>query len=206
MANMDGTPGATKPHKNAAREKYWFEMFEPPNTLMPKVSTGSGMTPQEMLAKAKVVVDALHDEFARELNSGIAELTEAQAQLASGNGDICSRTDRLFRIAHELKGQGRTFGYDLVSSIGESLCALLDRIRHDHPKLALASQTHIDALNLVASRRLTGDGGETGAMLVKSLWKEVEVVGGPPRPPPKLTGGNRDGLIDGRQQTVKDHG
>ena len=164
------------------------------------------MTPQEMLTKAKVIVESLQDDFARELRSAIESLNETQTQLAAGDGEIRMHTDKLFRIAHELKGQGRTFGYDLISSIGECFCALLDRVSHGHPKLAKATQTHIDALDLVASRRILGDGGEMGAMLVQSLWKEVEVVGGPPSPSPQRTGGNCDGLIVERRRTLEDRG
>ncbi len=174
--------------------KYWFEVFEPPNALKPKVSSGCGMTQQEMLAKAKMVVESLHDDFAEELEATIEKLRESERLLGASHEESRSQIDIIFRLSHEMKGQGRTFGFDLVSSIGESLCALLDRADPGHPKLAQATKTHIDALHLVSSRGMRGDGGETGAKLMESLWKEVEVVGGPPKPPPALPGGNRDAL------------
>ena len=152
------------------------------------------MTPQEMLSKAKMAVESLHDDFADDLKLVIKNLSEMQAKLAESNTDPRATIDILFRLTHEIKGQGRTFGFDLVSSIGESLCALLDRVEPGHPKLAQAAKTHIDALQLVSSHGIHGDGGEAGATLMESLWKEVDVVGGPPRPSPTLTGGNRDGL------------
>ena len=175
------------------QSKYWYEIFEPPNQLISKVSTGTGMTPQEMLAKAHAVVDALHDEFAAMLHQAIEQLGELECRLAAGRDDVGALMRQLFRVSHEIKGQGKTFGFDLVSYIAESLCALLDRVDHGHPKLIQSLKTHIDALRLVSSRRIYGDGGELGTELIKSLWQEVEVVGGAAPPPPKLSGGNRDG-------------
>ena len=180
---------------DAAKGEHWFEILEPINTLMPKVSTGGGMTPWEMLARAQAAVEALHDDFADALRQAVEELTQLHARLDAGHGNVDATLQRLFRTAHEVKGQGKTFGFDLASSIAECLCCLLDRVDPGHPKLARAVGTHIDALKLVSGRQIQGDGGEMGAELVRSLWEEVKIVGGAPRPPPKLSRGNRNGLF-----------
>lgn len=172
----------------------WFEVFEPPNTLLPKVSNGAGMTPEQMLAAARAVVESLHEDFNAALQSAIDELTRQRDLLMQADCDIDQAMKDVYRVAHEVKGQGRTFGFDLVTSIAQSLCALIERVDRNHPKLAASLNTHIDALRLVIKRRIKGDGGEVGAELVKSLWHEVEIVGGPAPKGPKLTGGNNVGL------------
>lgn len=172
----------------------WFEIFEPPNILQPKVSNGVGMTPEEMLAAAQAVVESLHNEFNSALQTTIDELARLRDQLSQPDCDVERVLKEVYHLSHDVKGQGRTFGFDLVSAIAQSLCALIDRVDRAHPKLAASLNTHIDALRLVVKRRIKGDGGEVGTQLVKSLWHEVEVVGGPAPKAPRLTGGNSKGL------------
>ncbi len=156
----------------------WFETYSPPNSLLTRASTGNGKTPQEMLASAQAAVEGLHDTFVAELHKSVDQLTETQARLISGQTHTVSSIRELFGIAHEVKGQGRTFGFDLASAICEALCALLSRVDPHHPKLVQSIDTHIEALRFVSNQGLHGDGGDVGTTLVRSLWKEVQVVGG----------------------------
>ena len=172
-------PAVTVLQTVPAKPENWFETYHLPSTLLAKASTGAGKTPQEMLANAEAAVEALHDAFVVELQRAVDRLTDMHARLSEGQIHAASSTRQLFRIAHEVKGQGRTFGFDLASAICEALCALLDRADPHHPKLAQSISTHIEALRLVNNRRLHGDGGEVGTTLVQSLWQEVQVVGGP---------------------------
>ncbi len=156
----------------------WFETYSPPGSLLARASTGNGKTPHEMLASAQAAVESLHDAFVAELHKAVDQMTDTQARIIDGQTHTVSSIRELFGIAHEVKGQGRTFGFDLASSICEALCALLRRADPRHPKLVRSIDTHIEALRHVSNRGLQGDGGDVGTTLVRSLWKEVQVVGG----------------------------
>ena len=69
----------------------------------------------------------------------------------------------------EGQGQGASFGYPLVSRIGQSLCRLIAPGRSvDEDGLKLA-QAHLDALKLVLDQKIAGKGGETGDKLAARL-------------------------------------
>jgi HPt (histidine-containing phosphotransfer) domain-containing protein len=81
--------------------------------------------------------------------------------------------EELYRLAHDMKGQGGTVGYPLISAIGASLCRFLEgRPTLDRAALAVARR-HVDALRTVIASRLSGDGGARGAELIQRLASSV---------------------------------
>lgn len=174
--------------------KHWCELIEAHNHLKERVTTPSGRSPQEMVVDAGQGLADLTDDFLAVLDEGIAEMQALAARLGGRPEDDDPLLARIYRICHEVKGQGRTFGYALVSSIGHSLCSLLERAGPEETRLAASIATHLDAFALVQARRIAGDGGALGEQLTGALWAEVEVVGGPPPPAPRLTGGNLDSI------------
>ncbi|MDD9878029.1 MAG: hypothetical protein OXR84_11370, partial [Magnetovibrio sp.] len=62
----------------------------------------------------------------------------------------------MFDIAHEIRGQGGTFGFDLISTIGDSLCKFLDgRARLAGVELEVI-KVHILAMKAVFRQDLSG--------------------------------------------------
>jgi len=97
-----------------------------------------------------------------------AELEELASALDGVGRGTCSR-EALFLPAHNLKGQGGAFGYDLITKFGEALC---DLTRGAAPptstETALIAQL-IGACRTVLQNRMTGDGGIAGRRLVAAL-------------------------------------
>ena len=78
------------------------------------------------------------------------------------------------RIAHDLKGQGSTFGYNLMTFFAASLYDFSfqeGEISDNHVELLKA---HIDSMNVVIKDRIRGDGGEEGQALQKGLQDAIE--------------------------------
>ena len=77
---------------------------------------------------------------------------------------------RINQVAHELKGQGGTFGYPLISTFGKSLFDLTSAREGSISENQLnIAKSHIDAMQAAIKGRIAGDGGAMGAELVKSL-------------------------------------
>jgi chemotaxis protein histidine kinase CheA len=75
----------------------------------------------------------------------------------------------IFRRAHDIKGQGGSFNYPLMTRIGGALCRLLkERPELDDDALAVVL-AHVEAMETVVVRRLEGDGGEVGTALLAGL-------------------------------------
>jgi HPt (histidine-containing phosphotransfer) domain-containing protein len=150
---------ATAPRPDAS-----FELIELPNTLKEKV--GSGGFDPIALRRADVAVEEMAPEYEARLQAEVAALDEAfRAMRRAGAFDV----DRLFTAAHGLRGEAGTFGYALVSAIGNTLARYLDQ----RPPLDAAAcevvESHINALRAVVARKVKGDGGEIGAQLVQGL-------------------------------------
>ena len=80
--------------------------------------------------------------------------------------------ENLFRIAHDMNGQGATFGYDLVTDIGNHLCRYIERQSTFDASVKQKIKMHIDAIEQVLQSHLTGSGGEQG----QALWQRIEAL------------------------------
>ena len=73
------------------------------------------------------------------------------------------------KVTHNVKGQGTSFGYPLMTQIGESLSRLLKAIHQPQdPQLKLV-EAHVTALRLVMDQNIQGQGGDQGTLLVSRL-------------------------------------
>ena len=83
--------------------------------------------------------------------------------------DLSASLAELHSVAHNITGQGASFGYDLMTILGEALC---DRLRECTVVDALALtqiRRLIAACEAVLDERLTGQGGARGAALLAAL-------------------------------------
>jgi chemotaxis protein histidine kinase CheA len=146
------------------------------NNAEPDLPSGErGMS--ATLARAEAAVADLARDYA---SWALADVVKAGKALAAAKNDRAARPEQveaLFRVAHDLKGQGSSFGYPLVTKIGHSLCALTrDRgMAYEDKHLELA-QAHVDAIQLVLTKGIKGDGGKVGAELIAKLEQRVAQV------------------------------
>lgn len=77
--------------------------------------------------------------------------------------------EQITAIAHDLKGQGGTFGYPLISSFASSLNRFSSRRSDFQDSHVEIIKAHVDALRAVIRDRIAGNGGEIGAALTKGL-------------------------------------
>jgi len=131
------------------------------------------------LARAEAAVANLAEDYA---TWALADVAKARAALAAAIGDPSGRgqhVDGLFRVGHDLKGQGTSFGFPLVTKIGHSLCVLTrDRARHYESSHLDLAKSHLDAIDLILTKGIKGEGGKVGAELVAKLEQRVsELLG-----------------------------
>ena len=80
-------------------------------------------------------------------------------------------------VAHELRGQGGTFGYPLITVFAKSLYdTTLPGCPEDDGALGVV-KAHTDAMRAVIRDRISGDGGKIGRKPLKSLKVEIERAG-----------------------------
>ncbi len=123
----------------------------------------------DRLAQAEAAINALKDEYAQQLRTDVDHLATLFVSVDAENPQA-SVLEELFGVAHNLKGQAGSFGYDLVTEIAASLCDLLRG--QNGPvgaqEVKIIGQ-HVQVLGRVVEKGIVGDGGETGQKIVQSL-------------------------------------
>jgi chemotaxis protein histidine kinase CheA len=146
-------------------------MTRPENALAAKLSRSkvSATDLEKRFAEAEAQVAVVAAGFAEWVAQDLAVAQAEVDKLEKGDGDQQSvRT--IFRIVHDIKGQGGTFGYNLATTIAAPLC---DFIR-SATQLPTAAQLgvikgHLMALDVVIRKNIKGDGDDMLQGLVEKL-------------------------------------
>lgn len=136
-----------------------------PNILKQKV--GSGGFPPTAVAAAQAAVDDLSINYPAVARDDLAKLQAAFD--AAGGGDRQAHLKRLFGIAHDMKGQGATFGYPLVTRVAHLLCRYVERQKAPGEAEMTMIGAHVDALRAVIMNDIAGDGGALGEEICATL-------------------------------------
>jgi len=124
---------------------------------------------KETLARAEEATTALranYTEWARiDVDHTQTLLNAAKAAPENRRGQL----DLLYAAMHNIKGQGSSFGYPLVTRIGQSLCRLVAPGRALDDDALKIAQAHLDALKLVLAQKIAGKGGDVGDKLAARL-------------------------------------
>lgn len=152
--------------------------FKLPNTLKEKAGGGKGggppTLPADVLEQAEQSLERAaldFTEWAQSYLSNLAKHCEEADEAPEKRALILAQVNEL---AHELRGQGGTFGYPLISVFGKMLyeatregCPVTDN------QIGIV-RAHIDTMRAVIREKIAGDGGALGKELLASLKSAVE--------------------------------
>ena len=167
---------ATKVVKPEGESDVWY--FRLPNHLKQKVGGQRSSEPGE-------IPTALLDQAEESLQRSSLDFTEWASTFLGNLRDLCdvamknpgARRKHFVEInllAHELRGQGGTFGYPLITTLGKMLYDATRRgCREDDDGVEIV-KAHVDAIRAVIPDKVSGDGGEVGRALLKSLQLAIE--------------------------------
>ncbi len=120
----------------------------------------------EALARAEAALANLSDRY---LEWAEADLVRLESCLTEVLGQPDRRREKLttlFGIAHDMKGQGSTFDYPLVSHLGNRLCRLVEAMTTPSAAELDRIARLVAAMARVIRQRLSGDGGDEGRRLL----------------------------------------
>lgn len=135
---------------------------------------GSGGFDPIQLETAQEQFEEMAEEYVDWVGGTFSELLRTINEAADLAQDKrLTNWEQVHRMAHELKGQGGTFGYPLISVVAKSL--------HEctRPKSAMGDsnvkilKAHTDAMQAVIKGRIGGDGGEIGRELLEGLKQAI---------------------------------
>lgn len=121
------------------------------------------------MAEAEAALLALAEEYPSYAIADVEQMEACFGALSAAGGAHPDRVAELYGVAHNIKGQGAAFGYELMTRFGEALCRLTrDRASLDPADLANVAAL-LQACRTVLTERLAGDGGAFGARLSANL-------------------------------------
>ena len=147
-------------------------LFKLPNSLKQQLGSAARFEftiPERILNSAQESLKREGDGF---LGWAKTYLDQLSKELAAAK-ELKDKRDPNFAkinfIAHELRGQGGTFGFPLITAFGKSLFQVTTPpCRTDDAGIDIV-KAHIDTLRAVIRDKIEGDGGEVG----KALYMEL---------------------------------
>lgn len=157
------------------RRKVQVRYYRFQNYLKAKASTGfgsggPGKISKEALEKAEAEFEKMAEDYPDWVQGYLRRLTEFHSRCVDTPENRDKHFKGLSELAHDLKGQGGTFGYPLISRFGESLYNFTTYhdgyIEDNHVEIVKA---HIDSMKNVIAHRIAGEGGAVGKELIATL-------------------------------------
>jgi chemotaxis protein histidine kinase CheA len=157
------------------------QIIDPPNKLKDKVGIGGpNAVDAKTLEQAEQAIVDMTDSYLEWAVEDLAKVGAALDHLLEDPNatDRKQRLEKIFLIVHDMKGQGGSFNYRLITVIGDGLCRAIERMTGEN--IAAENEVvkvHVDALKLVIGHRMDGDGGKEGEALVAGLRSVAAKVG-----------------------------
>ena len=146
------------------------EVITPPDTLKKKVkASGPGAVDLGTLERAEAVIADMTDTYVEWAAKDVAKIHQALENLKAEKKDRKGALARIFQLSHDMKGQGGSFGYTLMTILGGTLCNFVENLEDAGPAEVEVIQLHINAMDLVIAKQMKGDGGKEGVQLLKGL-------------------------------------
>ena len=143
-------------------------IIRPPRHISRKVPKSGGPTPEQAIMLALNAAEELTDEYQGWAVDDLANLWQKYQNLSSedvSNKEIVE----MFDVAHEIRGQGGSFGFALITSIADSLCKFIEGRSQLSGAEMEVIKVHILAMKAVFRQELKGDQPELADLLREIL-------------------------------------
>ena len=151
--------------------------FRLPNNLKEKAGGSDGgeipQIPADILEQAEQSLERAVLDFTTWAQEYLQNLISLCNDARDNEIKRVSKFAEINSLAHELRGQGGTFGYPLISVLGKML---YDATREGCPitdNQVEIIRAHIDAMRAVIRDKVAGDGGQIGKELLASLKQAI---------------------------------
>ncbi len=160
----------------SSRDSEKVEIIKLTETLADKViQDGPNAVNPQVLERDEKIIEGLTASYLDSVKKDLANLQAAFDRLESGTGVRQEALGEVFHISHDIKGQGGTFHYNLITLIGNQLCRFVEKLDNDKiGSLELeAINVHIASMKVIIDQKITGDGDEVGEQLLSGLEKVI---------------------------------
>jgi hypothetical protein len=152
-------------------DKTWHQVIERPNQLARKVPKTGGRDPERAIKQAEEIVQKLEVEYIDKLGQDIERLESYGLKYRRTRDEMT--LEKLFKLIHNMRGQGSTFGYPLITDIGRSFCRYVRDLPVGQEVTPELIDHHVNAMKIVYKRGIKGDGDEVAQAVVEALADAV---------------------------------
>jgi len=136
-------------------------------------SGGASISP-EALKAAEEALGKMSEDYPDWVSGLIAKLHEQHGRCVDTPENRRECFEAINHMAHDMKGQGGTFGYPLITAFADSLYGFTSGTSDYSDNQVELIKSHTDAMRAVIRGRVSGDGGEIGKKLTDGLNQAIE--------------------------------
>lgn len=158
-----------------------FEEIALNNVL--KTKLGGGI-PEACVHRAERAVASLKEQYLQWVEQDMTHLDELVTHYMTADTAEEAQASilEMRRVVHDMRGQGGTFGFPLVSSVAGALVDILKRRDTNRVRMTRLIRLHADIIGRIVASRIEGDGGATGQRIVSRLMElTAEILDEPAR-------------------------
>ena len=158
----------------------WYWRLQ--NSLREKAAAGlggakvKGELPMDLIEQAEKELERASLDFTVWALDYLAKLSDLCTEALMEPGRRSRHFGDIHDLALELRGQGGTFGYPLISTFGKMLYDVTGEGCREDDKAVEIAKCHIDSMRAVIREKIAGDGGEIGRQLIKGLQMSIDKV------------------------------
>jgi chemotaxis protein histidine kinase CheA len=147
-----------------------IKKIAPPDEWKKKIVKGKGWDLKEIETRAGKAIESLQSDYLPAVRRDLEAVEQAVAEAKS-----CPLAEReqalrkVHQVSHDVRGQAGTFGYDLITTIGASLCNYIEEAENINSVQLKVIEIHADAMRAVIANDIRGNGGEMGRQLLISM-------------------------------------
>ena len=137
-----------------------------------------GPIPDACLHRAERALAALKSQYMEWVYRDL-DLLQETLELGFDDDDPQRREEvllQLRRLSHDMRGQGGTFGYPLVSQVAGALNEVLKLPHLSAERLVRLIQLHGDVIKRILDNQIEGEGGKAGPKIIERLHTLTEEI------------------------------
>lgn len=152
------------------------QVIHVPNTLRAKVGAGTTIDPA-LIEQAEAAVQNMSGNFREWAKEDLTKLQALVDDTKNQTANLHDHYEAIFDIVHDLKGQGGTFGYTLITMVGDSLNKFLEARKESTLDQLPVIIAHVEALKAIMAQDVKGSDNPIGQQIVTGLHQLVQKLG-----------------------------
>ena len=147
-----------------------IEIISPPNIIKSKVvEDGPGAVDEDTLERAETVISDETDSYFELVKEDLVKLQLGVADLKSNLAEPQKALEQVFFVAHNIKGQAGSFGFEILTQIADRLCRIIEYLDSVKPKELKVIELCVLAMQLIVVQSNKDTNEKEGQALLEGL-------------------------------------